>query len=208
MDDIILVGGFQETIELCELCSYNIIGIIDKNLRGNVSGYPILGDDNDAKEIHKKYPAISVVIAPDMPAVRMKLFELYKSIGFSVASLVSPKAYISSSVSLGEGCIIQSFCNISSNTILGTGVKINTYANVMHDAVLSDFVTIAPNAVVLGSVKIGKCAYIGANSTIIQNNEIGAGAMVGAGAVVTKGITPNTTVIGVPARPMPKEKCK
>lgn len=32
--DVILVGGFQEMIELCEECGVNIVGIIDRNLGG------------------------------------------------------------------------------------------------------------------------------------------------------------------------------
>lgn len=204
MNDIILVGGFAETIELCEICNYNIIGIIDKDLSGSLQGYPILGNDNDAKEIYKLYPNIPVIISPDMPVIRKKLFEIYKNIGFSIGSLISPKAYISPSAMLGEGCIVQSFCNISSNVIIGEGTKINTYANVMHDVVISKFTTVAPNALILGYVKVNEGAYIGANSTIIQNNEIGAYSIVGAGAVVTKNIPPNTTAVGVPARPLLK----
>ncbi len=200
--DIILVGGFAETIELCELCGYNIVGIIDNALTQPLCGYPVLGDDSCAEQIHKLYPQAEALIAMDKPSVRKKLFALYREAGYKIASLISPKAYISPTAKLGEGCIIQSFCNISTNCIIGEGAKINTYANIMHDAKISNYVTIAPNAVLLGRVTVGECAYIGANSTIIQTNCIGAGALVGAGAVVTKNIEGEAVVVGVPARKM------
>ena len=33
-DDILLVGGFQEMIELCEESGMNIVGIIDREVGG------------------------------------------------------------------------------------------------------------------------------------------------------------------------------
>ena len=44
-------------------------------------------------------------------------------------------------------------------------------------------------------------AKIGANATILPAVRIGKLAVVGAGSVVTKNVSNNTTVIGVPAKP-------
>lgn len=206
MNDVLLVGGFVETIELCELCGLRITGIIDKALTGSLCGYPILGSDADIEEIYAAYARTPVIIAPDMPSVRAGLFMLYKRVGFAISSLISPKAFISPSARLGEGCIIQSMCHVSSNAVLGMGVKMNTLANVMHDCNICDCVTIAPNAVILGGVNIGEQAYIGANSTILPTRVIGKRAVVGAGAVVTKDVLRDTVVAGVPARRMEKNQ--
>lgn len=198
--EIILVGGFEETIELCELCKYKIVGIVDPEAKD--WRYRYLGDDKTILEQADKWNIYPVVIAMDNPWIRKKVMSLYQTKGFKLASLISPYAYISPTAKIGEGCLIQSFCNISTNVYLGNGVKINTYANVMHDSILCDCVTVAPNAVILGSVNIHECSYIGANATIIQTKIIERGSVVGAGAVVTKNVDENTTVIGVPARKM------
>ena len=38
MDNIIMVGGFHEMVELCEDCGLNIIGIIDNKMSGIYEG--------------------------------------------------------------------------------------------------------------------------------------------------------------------------
>jgi len=200
MNEIILVGGFPETIELCELCGYKIVGIVDNVQDGKILGYSVLGKDKDAAHLYHKFSDIPVIVAVDKPAIRQKLIALYRQVGFTFASIISPKAFVSPSAKLGEGVIVQSFCNISTNVIVGDFVKLNTYANAMHDCVIEDYCTIAPNAVLLGNVYVGKASYIGANATVIQTNRIGKNVTVGASAVVTKDIMDGLTVIGVPAR--------
>ena len=49
-------------------------------------------------------------------------------------------------------------------------------------------------------VVIGNRVWIGSNATILPGVRIGDGAIVAAGAVVTKDVSPNTIVGGVPAR--------
>lgn len=199
-EKIILVGAFHEMVELCEDCGFHIAGIIDNKLRGDFMGYPIIGTDADASQLFLSYSDCGIVLTPDLPAVRIKLSKMYSQVGFSFASVISPKSTISRSAVIGEGTVIQSGVNISAGTIVGNCVKLNTNANVMHDNKIGDFTTIAPNAVLLGYVNTGRSCYIGANSTILPNIIIGAGATVGAGAVVTKNISNSVIVKGIPAK--------
>ncbi|MFD1484062.1 DapH/DapD/GlmU-related protein [Lacticaseibacillus baoqingensis] len=53
---------------------------------------------------------------------------------------------------------------------------------------------------VLKSVRIKKGAWLGANVTVNPGVTIGENAIVGAGAVVTKDVSANTVVAGVPAK--------
>jgi UDP-perosamine 4-acetyltransferase len=50
-----------------------------------------------------------------------------------------------------------------------------------------------------GGVEIGRNSYIGPNATIVENVTIGENVIVGAGSVVTENVSPDTTVVGVPA---------
>lgn len=200
MKDVILVGAFHEVVELCEECGFHIVGVIDNNLTGSFLGIPIIGTDNDVARLYQEYSHCQLVITPDLPKVRKKLFQLYYQAGFEFATIISPKANISRSAKIGKGTVIQSGVNVSAATTIGRFVKLNTNANVMHDNVVGDFATVAPNSVLLGFVSVEDTAYIGANSTILPHLKIGEGSIVGAGAVVTKDIDTNLTVKGIPAK--------
>ena len=97
--EIILVGGFHEIIELCEEIGYKIIGIIDNNLKESYWGYPIIGTDNMIKIISQNYKHIPLVITPDFPSTRKKLFLEYSKYGFEFETIISPTAKISKSSS-------------------------------------------------------------------------------------------------------------
>ncbi|GHT67134.1 acetyltransferase [Bacteroidia bacterium] len=197
---IIIVGAFHEIIELCESLTYRIIGIIDNNLSGSFMSYPIIGCDLDAASLYPKYGMYPLVITPDLPKIRKKLVTYYQFIGYSFATLISKSAYISPSVQLGEGIIVQNAVYISSNCHIGNFVKLNVGSTIMHDVVVNEFSTIAPASVTLGYVKIGNECYVGANSTILPRVKIGNKVTIGAGAVVTRDIENDQIVKGVPAK--------
>jgi UDP-N-acetylbacillosamine N-acetyltransferase len=196
-NSVIIVGAFHEIIELAEMNNLIIIGLVDNNKEGSYYGYNIIGNDKNLGTKYNKYP---IVITPDKPDLRQKLHQIYENRGFDFYTLISKKATISKTSSIGEGSIVQSGVNVSSECKIGKFVKLNTHSNIMHNTIIGNFTTIAPSAVLLGNVKIGKNCYIGSNCTILPNIIIGDNAIVGAGAVVTKNVVESETVIGVPAK--------
>jgi acetyltransferase-like isoleucine patch superfamily enzyme len=56
-----------------------------------------------------------------------------------------------------------------------------------------------------GEVVVGEGAMIGAGAVVLPGVEIGHDAQVGANAVVTEDVPPETTVAGIPARPVDDE---
>jgi len=200
--DILLVGGFPEVIELCELCDVNIVGIVDPTSDSQIRGIPVVGTDDDAHQLGAAFSSVPVLLGVDRPDRRQQLAAIYTAAGFEFFSLISPHAQISPSARIGAGVTIQSGCHVSTNAVLGDFVRLNVGATVMHDCQVADFATLAPGALLLGTVTVGRGSYVGAHATVIQTRTIGQGAVIGAGAVVTKNVMDSQTVAGVPAQPL------
>jgi acetyltransferase-like isoleucine patch superfamily enzyme len=111
-------------------------------------------------------------------------------------------------VQIGPGAVLCPFVTLTSNIRIGQQFHANLYSYVEHDCVIGDFVTFAPGVQCNGNVVVEDHAYIGAGAMLRQGKPgeplvIGRGALVGMGAVVTRSVTPGTTVVGNPARIMP-----
>ena len=193
-------------VELCEDCGLDIVGIIDSKLTGKYEGVDVIGTDDDRFELFKRYGNIPLVLTPDKPAIREKLYHLYKETGFRFKTIISPRARIARTATIGEGTIIQDCVNVSSHTKIGDFVKLNTMSNVMHDCVVGDFTTIAPNVCVLGRIVIGEKCYIGANATVLPDVKIVGGTTIGAGATVLRTIEEPGVYIGTPTKLLKKDK--
>lgn len=108
-------------------------------------------------------------------------------------------------VKIGDYVHIGDNCSISKgtidDTIINCGVKINKQAILAHNVVVGTNTVFTSPVFVGGSVEIGKNCHIAATS--IRNQcKIGDNAILGLGAVVVKDVEANTTVVGIPARPL------
>lgn len=141
--------------------------------------------------------------------IRQRLFEQVCRVGAVPWSIKHPSAVIGSHNDIASGAVFCAFTTVTANVRIGEMFQCNLYSYVEHDCVIGDYVTFAPGVHCNGNVHIGDHAYIGAGA-ILRNGTpdkplvIGEGAVVGMGAVVTKDVAPHTTVVGNPARVMPK----
>jgi sugar O-acyltransferase (sialic acid O-acetyltransferase NeuD family) len=199
-NQVVLIGGFHETVELAEELGFVVTGIVDTkpSTCKICSKYPYLGNDEWLCEQGASDKIHSVIITPDRPKVRESLSKRYQAADFKLPVLCHPS--VSPSVKLSDGVLVQRLAHISSGCSLATGVRINVGALVMHDVRIGAYATVAPAAVLLGGVTIGERVYVGANATVLPGVEIGDDAIVGAGAVVTKDVSEGVVVAGVPAK--------
>ena len=149
------------------------------------------------------------VLAIASGRVRQMLAERCAADGVQPWAVAASNAVQMDAVELGAGAVLSPFVTLTSNIRIGQHFHANLYSYVEHDCVLGDFVTFAPGVHCNGNVHIEDHAYIGAGAIIKQGKPgqpliIGRGATVGMGAVVTKSVAAGATVVGNPARLMPK----
>jgi acetyltransferase-like isoleucine patch superfamily enzyme len=125
-------------------------------------------------------------------------------------ALVRENSELGDDVLLGSSSVIDGHCKIGSHVSIQTDAYITAYTTIEDDVFIGPrAVTTNDKYMYSGARLIGptikKGARIGANSTLLPGVVIGEGAVVGSGSVVTKDVPPGATVVGNPARIMPKK---
>jgi len=112
-------------------------------------------------------------------------------------------------VILGEETEIGALSFIGSGTIhptiLGHHVKIDDLVKVGHNDRIDARTYVVGGTQICGSVEIGADSWIGPNVSIRESLTIGHDAFVGIGSNVVESVGNGETVMGNPARPVPKK---
>lgn len=204
---VIVIGGgghAKVLIDILLASSINIVGFTDskpENKNQSMQGIRLLGDDNTILQ----YPTGNVQLVNGLGSVkstgkRREIYEYFKSLGYSFATVVHPASVISQDVRISEGAQIMAGAIIQPGSQIGRNTIVNTKVSIDHDCSLGDHVHLAPGVTLSGMVKVGNGVHIGAGATIIQGVRIGPDSLIGAGALVLKDVPAGSTAFGVPAK--------
>lgn len=146
------------------------------------------------------------VVAVGNNRLRLQFQHRLADAGFEIASVVHPSAQISRFAQIGAGSVVFANAVVNVGTVIGEAAIINTAATIDHDCRLGMGVHVSPGAHLAGGVSVGAFSWIGIGGVVRQLISIGSDVTVGAGAVVVADIQDGVTVMGVPARPMNKNR--
>ncbi len=136
-------------------------------------------------------------------AIRDRVAANALSMGFELATVVSPHAWVSPTARLGSGTVVMAGAVIQVEAAIGDCGIVNTGASIDHECVLGRAVHAAPHSTLCGNVITGDRVWVGAGSTIIEGRRLADDVFVAAGATVVCDIDePNSRCGGVPARIM------
>jgi UDP-3-O-[3-hydroxymyristoyl] glucosamine N-acyltransferase len=109
-------------------------------------------------------------------------------------------------VVIGDGVEIGSNSTIVrgaiSNTIIGDGSKIGHLTDIGHNVKIGKHCFVSAGVVIGGSSLIGDYSWLAPKCIIRQRTVVKPWATIGLGAVVVKNVEENSTVAGVPAKPL------
>ncbi len=167
----------------------------------------VLGDLNWLERHVREVDAVALGIGT--PSARLRLGRevqaAFPRLDWPV--LVHPTAtFDRRSARLEAGSMIAAGALGSVNLVVEPFGLINVGVTLGHEAVIGCGSVVNHAASISGGVTLGEGVLVGTGARVLQYLDIGAGATVGAGAVVTKSVGPGDVVVGVPARPLNKER--
>ena len=191
MKDIVLIGGgghCKAVIDVLELEGrFNIIGILDKSelIGKNILDYQIIGNDSDLNNLIKHCNNALITIGQiNSPQLRIKLFNRVLKLGFTLPSIISPRAYVSEKACIGLGSVIMHDAVVNAGAVVGDNCIINTKSIVEHGSKIGNNCHISTNAVINGDVTVGDGSFIGSGVVTKEGISISANFFAKAGSVV------------------------
>lgn len=161
--------------------------------------YKVIRNINDAKNYFSQVDNL-FTLGIGNPVLRYKMMLKFTTNGGILTSTISPFAHIGRfDNSIEDGCNIMTGTVITNSITIKKGTLINLNCTVGHDSVIGEFVEMSPGAHVSGNCTIGNYTSIGTNATILPKVIIGKNVIVAAGSVVTKDVSDNVMIAGVPA---------
>lgn len=188
----------------------NIIGVTTTDLKAGESfqGYPVLGNDEVLPEYRKKgisYAAMGLGGYRDN-ALRKKVYEKIKSLGYTFLNAIHPSAIISKTAKIGEGVVIFPGVILNTEVVIGNNSIIATGSTIDHETVIGNHVLVSAGVTVGAYTCIEDNVLMALGSKVISGLIIKSNVLVAAGAVVVNDIEENTKVFGIPAKPIKVEK--
>lgn len=194
-DVLIGAGGHARVVhDVLQQLDYDLSSL---EVRGNVVGSTFYEQIVSTPELLDDMTALRVHIAIGDNNIRAELLASAKNRGAKIWTIAHPKAIISQTVQVAEGCFLAAGAVLGPGTNINTGCIINHNCVVDHDCIIGRYSHIAPGAVLGGNVMVGNRVLVGANSTVLPGVKIGSGVTIGAGSIVTKDVPSNSKWIGI-----------
>jgi len=181
---------------------WQLVGFYDDNKpAGTTIGRygTVLGTGIDLQEVNEPL-AVAFAISDNRAVTRLR--ESLNNPNLRYPNLIDPSLFAvdASTLSMGQGNIIQYGCMLSCDVTLGSFNLINDHVVIGHDCQIGDYNGIMPTAHLSGGITLGNNNLLGVASVVLQCIRIGNGVTLGANSVLMTNPRDNCTYLGVPAK--------
>jgi sugar O-acyltransferase (sialic acid O-acetyltransferase NeuD family) len=168
---LILLGGgghCKSCIDVIEQSKqFQIVGVLDslENVGHTILAYDIIGTDEQIDELVAEECEFLVTVGQiRSPKVREKLFAKLQAGNAKIATVISPRAYVSPYATVGVGTIVMHDVLINADVQIGQNCIINSKALIEHDVLIEDHCHISTSTVLNGGVTVKEGSFFGSHA--------------------------------------------
>ncbi len=147
---------------------FDKIAFVDDDKKETPDDSKVIGKIADIESLANEYSNVAVAIGN--AETRLSFLQKLAQTNYNVVTLISPKAYVSQTAKIAEGCIVEpmavihSLCEIEKGCIISAGAVVN------HGAVCKEGVHVDCNATVMGYAVVPAKTKV--NSGEVFKNEV------------------------------------
>lgn len=130
-----------------------------------------------------------------MNALRAEKFAAGKAKGYSFASYISSRSFVSGEPQIGENCFILEANVFNYDVTIGDNVVMWSANHIGDVSVVEDHVFISSHVVLSGDTTIGANSFLGVNSTISNYVRVGPRSYIGANTLIAQDTPPDSVYV-------------
>jgi sugar O-acyltransferase (sialic acid O-acetyltransferase NeuD family) len=183
---------------------WKLAGFIDDGFKPGtmIDGMEVIGGVDNLNNTERAL--VAVIIAVGDPNLKSVLVNNITNPAVYFPVLIHPSVIIlnKDTVKIGSGTIVSAGTILTTQIEIGDHVLINLKCTVGHDTTIGSYSSMMPGVNVAGGVSIGSQVLVGSGANLMNNIQIANRSTIGMGAVVINNVASETTVVGVPAKPL------
>lgn len=151
--NLLIVGAGTYAVVASEIAvsmgCFDKIDFVDDERKTTPNGIEVIGTTRDIDELTSEYS--NIIVAIGNPQIRLSFLKrLKQETPYHVVSLISPKAYVSPSAQIMDGCIIEPMAVVHTGCVISIGCIVSAGSVVNHTCMCCEGVHVDCNATVEG----------------------------------------------------------
>lgn len=179
---IVGAGGHGKSVADAALASgtFTLSGFLDDQAK-NVWEFPVFGGTQEIAAWRTVADAAIVAIGNN--GLRQKLQQQLMQAGYTVATVIHPRAIVSPRADVGVGCAVMAGAIIGTEAKLGMGVIVNSGAVADHHCIIEDYGHLGVAAAMAGGTQLGAGAWMQAGSALGYGVKVPSGTILPPGSI-------------------------